>query len=201
MAKKETYRRKLKNKNANPKNMFHVPCFVLCEKRGQLMIEAIVAITVLVIGLVGVFTLLSQSFRYNRYVADDYTAIYLAAEGIEVVKNLLDANTLSRRPWGCGFADGSYELEYYTAYNSDPPDCNNPYAALQVNQSRKLNLRSSNGVYAYTGGSGWSPTGFTRTVIIKILLSGPTREIQVNSIARWKDGSVNLEDRFFDWYP
>ena len=164
---------------------------------GQIIIEAIAALSVLVIGFAGFFGLLSQSLRYNRYVTDDYTGTYLAAEGIEVVKNLLDADVITGLPWGCGFASGDYELIYSTQYNM-PVNCSQ--SVLTPYQSSTLLLDSASGLYTYSAGTA---TGFTRRVHINILV--PNQEIQVNSVVAWPQGSgeksVNLEDRFFDWYP
>jgi hypothetical protein len=180
---------------------------VIRDKSGQIIIEAIAALSVLVIGFAGFFGLLSQSLRYNRYVTDDYTGTYLAAEGIEVVKNLLDADVINGFTWGCGFASGDYELVYSTPYVNTNGNVTFPPASVSCfrsvvapYQSRNLLLDSASGLYTYSAGTA---TGFTRLVRINILI--PDQEIQVNSIVTWRQGSsdksVNLEDRFFDWYP
>ncbi len=186
-------------------------CLVPRGNRGQIMIEAIVALSALVVGFVGVFGLLSASLRYNRFVANDYTGTYLAAEGIEVVKNLLDSNVIAGRPWDCGFADGVYELKHDTQFkNADgtytfPPvdvDCSQP--VFTQDQSGNLYLDSVSHLYNYDASGIKTP--FKRAVTIAILAyddSGNPKEIQVNSHVSWRQGtgsrSINLEDRFFNW--
>ncbi|MBU4348665.1 hypothetical protein KJ671_04160 [Patescibacteria group bacterium] len=64
-------------------------------ERGQIMIEAIVALSIITIGIMGVFTLTSRSISLNRVTADRYVAVNLANEGIELVKNLIDRNIMT----------------------------------------------------------------------------------------------------------
>ncbi len=64
------------------------------KEKGQAMVEAMVALFVIVIALLGVFTLTTQSLGLNRVAADRYVAVNLANEGIELVKNLLDKNVM-----------------------------------------------------------------------------------------------------------
>ena len=62
----------------------------LKDDKGQMMVEAIIALSLINISLLGVFVLLSNSIGTNREVADKYVAINLASEGIEIVKNIVD---------------------------------------------------------------------------------------------------------------
>ncbi len=82
----------------------------LGSENGQSLIETVVALSVLVVGLLGIVVLLNNSLGLNRVTADNYTATYLAAEGIEVIKNLIDANIIARCPWNSGFTAGSFEV-------------------------------------------------------------------------------------------
>ncbi len=144
------------------------------------------AITIIVVGLLGIFSLLSQSLGLNRVVADRYVSSYLAAEGIEVVKNLIDNNIINNRAWNAGFNNGDFEL----AYNS---------VSLQPVEGKSLSFDKDNGRYGYGEGE---PTRFFRTIRIELLGGG--EEIKVNSVVRWisrgeADFEVDLEDRFFNW--
>ena len=60
--------------------------------RGQVLVETIVALGMVVIGLLGLLSLLSNSIGLTRVISDQYTGSYLAGEGIELVKNLADNN-------------------------------------------------------------------------------------------------------------
>ncbi len=159
------------------------------NKRGQLIIEATVSISIMVIGLLGIFVLVSKSLNMYHTAAQEYVATNLAAEGIEVVKNILDTNAVKGGvAWNAGFeGDGSY---YGIQYNSA--------ALVSGSSSNFLLYDSTTGLYSYDAGK---PTVYKRTVTIKNL-SG--NEIQVNSVVAYKistgaDFKVNLEDHFYNW--
>lgn len=162
---------------------------VICARResfaGQIIIESVVATSVLVVGFLGLFALLARSFYLSRIVQDNYAATYLAAEGIEVVKNIVDHNVVSGLPWNSGFANGDYEVEYGSA-------------SLAASANRTLSFDSSANVYRYAGNV---RTSFRRLMRINL---ASQNELRVNSIVSWNTGlfqsSVNLEDRFFNWY-
>ena len=155
------------------------------SRDGQLLVESLIATSLLIVGFLGIFSLLSRSISLNRVAADSYTATYLAAESIEVARNIVDANALQKKPWNSGFANGDYELEYNAV-------------SLTPDQDRFLQFDSGNNTYSY---SGTNQTNFKR--VIKIVLVS-ANEIQVNAIVSWTTlggGSyqVNLEDHFFNW--
>jgi hypothetical protein len=152
---------------------------------GQALVEAIIAIGVLLVGFMGVFTLLSQSLGLNRVVADNYTATYLAMEGIEIVKNLIDSNAIGARPWTSGLADGDYEVQFDST-------------SLSASQNRTLSFDPNQKLFGYNGSR---PTAFTRTVT---LAKVNANELRVTSNVAWTTrggGSfnVNLEDHFYNW--
>lgn len=152
--------------------------------RGQFLVEAIVAISVITVGLLGMLVLLSTSIGLQRVIVDSYTGSYLASEGVEVVKAITDENIIQGRPWNAGLASGMYEVEY-----------NSP--VLLANLNRQLTFL--NGVYSYNNFGAATP--FRR--VIEITLLSPD-EIQVNSRVTWTTragGSFNVdaEDRFFNW--
>lgn len=157
-------------------------------KKGQLLIESGIAISILVVGLLGILGLLSRSLSLNNVVSSQYIASNLAAEGIEVVKNLLDANVIQfKSAWNDGFSSGSFEVEYNTI--------NLP---LNTYQDRFLSFDPSTHTYNYGTGQ---LTPYKRD--IEIINNGD--EIQVNSIVSWQirggSYSINLEDHFFNWRP
>jgi type II secretory pathway pseudopilin PulG len=153
-------------------------------KKGQLLIESLVAISVLIIGFLGIFGLLSRSLSLNNVISSQYIASNLAAEGIEVVKNLIDANFIQNLPWNSGITDGSYGV----SFNS---------TSLNDLQDQFLNLTPNN-LYSYEAGQ---PTPYKRDIVIV----NKGDEIQVNSIVTWQirggSYSITLEDHFFNWRP
>lgn len=155
------------------------------SNRGMILVETMIAISVLVTGLLGIFSLMSRSLSLNRVIMDQEIAVNLAAEGIELVKNKLDGNILQRLPWNDGINPGEYEIDF-------------DKEMLLPNENRKIRYDSSLSEYVYDRGE---TTKFIR--IIKIEMAG-NDEIEVNSVVSWVTRgsgsfSINLEDRFFNW--
>lgn len=169
------------------------------KNEGQLMLEAMIAVTIAVMGILGFLTLLSNSVGLNRVVTDQYIGNYLAAEGVEVVKNMIDSNVQEGNPWNQGFlppAGPCFEVDYKTFAREGP-------RSVPCNASEPLKLDGASGVYSY--GSGVN-TPFSR--IVSVTPGDPpndSSELIVNSKVVWqaRGGSFSaiVEDHFFDWRP
>lgn len=162
--------------------------YVLDSSAGQALIEVLVAISVLTVGFLGIVTLLSRALSLSRVVSDSYTATYLAAEGIEITKNIVDAQFLGpRRGWNSAVSPGDFEAEYDSL-------------TLNAYAGRKLLLDPQTKIYSYKNGV---LTPFIRKITIAFVGSGQ-QEIIVNSEVDWPTrggggSSVNLEDHFYNW--
>lgn len=171
------------------------------NNEGQIMIESIIAITVGVIALTGILNLLTNSLGINRDVGQRFTANYLAMEGIEITKSLIDSNYANGDPWNDGLSDGSYEFEY---------DTTEPTTSRISDAERSNNVfyfNSSNGIYSYDS-TGNTETRFRRTIFIDNINrdgEGGADEMKVKSIVEWPEGDsdreIIIEDHFFDWRP
>lgn len=156
------------------------------NKKGYVLIEAIIAITIAVVGLLGIFSLLSRSLSLNRVVADRFVASYLAAEGIEIVKNLVDNNILAGRPWNEALASGAYEADYTDT-------------GLAPDSERFIRFNADTGAYGY---GELTPTLMKRTITIGTSSDG--EELTVGSRVNWttRGGGkfdINLEEHLFHW--
>jgi len=156
------------------------------KNKGYVLIEAMVAITIAVVGLLGIFSLLSRSLSLNRVVADRFVASYLAAEGIEIVKNLIDNNILAGKPWNAGLSSGTYEADY----------ADTDLAAVS---DRFIYINNETGAYGYAE---LVPTPFKRTIAITNSADG--EHITVGSRVAWvtRGGGkfdIYLEDHLFHW--
>lgn len=162
------------------------------KNEGYLLIEAMVAMGVLTTSVLGIFALMSQSIKFTRVIDDQYVGTYLAAEGIEITKNLLDANAppLSAGPWNpAPFSSaGCYEIDINT---SALPGDGCPGTALGFDGS----------LYSYGAGAA---SGFSRAVRITPIVDGGGVQdgVQVVSTVKWAGGgsSVALEDKFYNWH-
>jgi len=177
------------------------------NRSGQSLVEAIIALGILTTGLLGMLTLLTQSYYLNRVASADTQATYLASEGVEIAKNLIDHDVYcwldsaktcpapyTSPGWGTTCfgligINGSqdYELDYSTT------GCPTIFA------NRKLSFNTGTHLYSYAGGG--QATSFVR----KIRVSRPSAdEIEVQSIVTWNVGlitqqSIDLDDHFYNW--
>lgn len=160
------------------------------KRRGSLMVESIVALSVAVVGLLGVFGLLTQSLAVSKDVGEKFVAVYLASEGIELVKSLIDKNYTDGLAWNDGLATGNYEV----SFNS---------LTLAPVSGAPLSFSPESGIYDYAG---TESTSFVRLIIISEIDrtgDGRTDEIKVVSRLTWPSRGltqeIELEDHFFDW--
>jgi hypothetical protein len=168
---------------------------IIKNKDGQLLIEAIVAISVMMVGMLAVFGVLSESLSLNRVAADQYIGANLASEGIEIVKNMVD----SEYSLGFGFGlspalvymDGKKCAIDINTTLSNPPDssgCTSDPPALKFDKVNGYSLGADN------------QTKFQRYVEIKS--SGNT--IEVKSTVEWKrkggaTSKITAIDTLYNW--
>jgi hypothetical protein len=158
---------------------------------GQIFIESIVAISLAIVGLLGILILTTRSMAYNTDAGQRFVATYLAAEGIEIVKNLIDENYSKGLPWCQGISNGSWQAD------------NEDSALTSFSNSSHLKI-DADGRYSYDPGG--TDTPFTREIVITLIThqgDDSTNEVKVNSIVRWQGrgvpNQVDIEDHFYDW--
>ena len=161
--------------------------------KGVVLVEVIVAISIVLTGIVATYTLATRAIGLNRVVAERHIATYLAAEGIEMVKNFIDSNVLAGQPWNRGLSDGRYELDYSSA--------NNMFSLVLTGAIvRPLNYDPATGHYLFSGS--FPATRFRRLITLANLGGG--NELRVESRVDWETRggatfAVDLENHFFNW--
>lgn len=154
------------------------------------MVESIIAVSLIVIGLLGVLGLIIKSTRTNKDVYNRLAASYLAAEGIEVIKNIIDTDVATPLvQWNKTIGTGSYQVQY----DSTKDSITKLYGA---NSTAPLMLDEGTGLFSYGGGE---ETLFKRTIHTE----DTGVSINVRSIVEWEiDGKkqvINFEDVFWQW--
>ena len=156
------------------------------SQRGIALIEAVIAISIATVGLLALFTLLTRSLGLQRVVAERYIGANLAAEGVELIHNLVSTNFLRGVAWNAGIPSsrGEYEMDYNDG-------------ALVPRSDRPLKYDGT--FYSYDAGA---ETPFYRVITVEPVGS-PIEEIAVRSIVRWNTrgiaSSVDVESHIFNW--
>lgn len=147
------------------------------KNSGQILVETVVALSMVVVGLLGLMSLLSNSIGLSRVISNQYTGSYLAGEGIELVKDIFDNNVYKGAP-----------------PNQDLYNCGGGCDIQWTGEKIEINPGTSN----------LTPEGlatvFQRQVSFK---ADGTDRYKVNSTVTWRsrgsDYQVVVEDYIYDW--
>jgi len=156
------------------------------NKAGFTIIELMATVFILLIGITGTMILISQIFLGTRVASSKLMAVYLAQEGVEIVRNIRDANWIERVSWDDGLGEGEFEADYDDFSLSPWQD-----------EGRYLNIDS--GIYNYDSGS---QSRFKRRITLEKNVEG-NNEIQISSEVIWREGEKDFEvivsERLYDW--
>jgi hypothetical protein len=183
------------------------------SRRGQTLVEALVALSILTMGTIGIITLLTKSFQLNRTVANDTQATYLAAEGIELTKNMIDHDVYA----GFALGPGDYlfgncfknqpRLVYLNGLDYTTQDCTGVSFSPPPPGGDQLYFDPATHLYSFEAGGG-TLSNFTRDVTAQEKFdasTGQPADIDVRSTVTWSDGAlsntITLEDYFYNWHP
>ncbi len=174
-------------KISKSKNKYQIlptfPSSSLSRSRGFTLIETLVAITVLLLAIVGPLQIAAQALFSAFYSREQITAYYLAAESIEYIKNSRDvmflndvfnedASPAENSDWLLGLAECVVQADTVgCAVNSKEPFMSgsslNPSAIVACETGSgcpPLRFDSTSGIWDYD--SSHAPSKFRRTVVI-----------------------------------
>ena len=132
----------------------------LNDKRGFTLIEVTVAMFLVTVGVLGVFTVIQRTISFISISSSKLVASYLAQEGIETIRNIRDSNWLEDVAWdnGLTICSSGCEADYKTNTLQEETPLR-PYGAGVY-----LNI-DSDGFYSYSSGT---ITSLKRKIIIHI---------------------------------
>lgn len=86
------------------------------SKKGFTLLETLVAISILLIAVVGPMSIIGRSLPQSAYARDHAIAVNLAQEGIEAVRQKRDSNMLDKwnsgpSSWDSGLGNGTYVID------------------------------------------------------------------------------------------
>ena len=147
------------------------------------LIESVVAIFMLTVGTVGAFSLIQKTLAFTSINSSRLAAAYLGQEGIELVRNIRDANYLAKIAWdnGLNSCAGGCEIDY-----NDP---------VLVPYSGRL-LKIDGGFYNYDSGT---DTFFKREITITPQAGALNISVEVNWTERARTHHVIVQTELYDW--
>lgn len=155
---------------------------------GFTLVEALVAIAILITAVVGPISLIGDATHKLYYSRDRLIALNLAQEGIEVVRQKRDSNMLSAGIWDVGIGAGNYTI---SATSSAPIGSTTETTPQPV-------YMDSYGFYTQNGGTA---TQFKR--IVNTTGGGATPELKASSTVTWatggQSGTVTVSEYLFKW--
>jgi len=157
------------------------------------MVELMVTATLIMVGLIGIFSLLIHSTSMNKEVVHRFEATYLAAEGVEIMKHVIDTDVAIPEPIFFNSTldhNQNYEVQYDT-------DKDLGLTEIFGSSTTPLWLNEATGLYGYNAAGKETP--YKRTVIVE---SGGS-DMTIKSEVEWTIGGernvVNLEETFQNW--
>ena len=164
------------------------------NNKGFSIVEAVVAIYIITMGLIGVLTLVIKNIQVKYINTNMLVASQLAQEGLELVRNIRDTNWLDENDW------------YDSIYNQDPATgdyLNYTYTITfksVIDDSVNIidNARMTMDGNFYSHGLG-APSSFYRLITV----SDGGEFLVVESQVRWQTSKGNhdyiAETYLYDW--
>ena len=172
------------------------------DKKGFTLVEALVAITILTVGILSGLILTSRSLYSVSIIQDRLRAAMLAQEGIELVREIRDTNFVSRIEgedvaWDSGLGSGKYIIESH-AGDSDSINLIPLTDSDAADELPKLKFNDSTHLYSYSSGQ---ESPFFRMIIIEKINDS---ELKIQSIVKWRSKNVQfeiiVEDHLYNWF-
>lgn len=145
------------------------------NEAGFTLVESLVAISILMIAVIGPMFVVSQALKTSYFSRDQITSFYLAQEAIEYVRNVRDRNSLTQvdpADWLDGIVDGQLTNPPIAAeldgsgmvkYTLTRGGAGYQLTPCPSNVCPKISLNKDTGVYGDS--SVTSPSMYTREIV------------------------------------
>ncbi|MDD5152735.1 MAG: type II secretion system protein [Candidatus Pacebacteria bacterium] len=167
------------------------------QSKGFTLLETLIAISILLVAVIGPMTLLGGALNKIYYARDEMIAVNLAQEGIESVRQIRDTNMLVRgsesptptTPWDRNLASGDYIVDIGNLISC--PSCGAGGDPVVFDSPRGL----------YRQGTSGLSTSFSR----KVNISGSGDERTITATVTWNTGStpgsIVISNSLLKWVP
>jgi len=153
-------------------------------KKGFTIIELMAVILIISIGVLGSYSVVRDIFASTNLISTSLPAVYLAQEGVEIVRNIRDSNWVADNNWDDGLSLGSWQADYddqsLSAYNG---------SKLKLNNHRYNYAIGSDSLYdrKITIGNGPDSNSLNISVTVNWSILGTSHNVIVQeNIYEWK---------------
>jgi type II secretory pathway pseudopilin PulG len=166
---------------------------------GFTMIETLVAVTILLVSIVGPITLAQQSLSSSSFAKDQVTAFYLAQESMEYVRNVRDTNSFQGSGWLDNLTDDGNECDNGCKIDGRLNFDN--FDAIQSCSDDSCRVMVKNGIYGHETGGDWENSIFSRKITIeeKILDQEAIVTVEINWKQHTSEKEVKIKENLFKW--
>lgn len=157
---------------------------------GFTLIETLVAITILLLAVVGTTTAVQTGISSFIFSKNQIIAFYLAQEGFEQIRNIRDENGLNHRNWLTGISANSSDPCYFgSACIVDPVNSNvATRCSSGPGNCPALRQNATTGFFGYD--ASWPATIFRREILLTQINS---TEISILVTVNWSKGLVSRQ--------
>lgn len=154
---------------------------------GFTLVEALVALFVLSIALVGATSVIVSQIGISRLIKESFIANGLAQEGIEVVRNMRDSEWFATDSFGNALPTGTWRVQWNST-SLIPESGDNPPLT-----------KNAAGFYGYDTGSDVTATIFRRLITINQAGDEIKATVTVTWDSRGTGRSLSAEEHLFNW--
>lgn len=173
------------------------------NNRAFTIIETLIAIAVILTGAVAPISLLQRGINSATYAREKVTALFLAEDALEYIKNVRDSDVISTHG---NTVVGTNEFlgtvvprcinrpcRVDTTIDSTPSNATTPTVVACTGTCPALNYSSSLYAYAHQSGAGWAGSIYTRTMTVTQFSS---QDYRVRVVVTWKGNTVSMQRNF-----
>lgn len=182
------------------------------RQSGFTIVESLIAITILLIAVVAPMSIISTNLNQVFLSRDQLTAIYLAEEAIEIIRQRRDSNMIAKDVWDAGLGSSDCfgagircivgpddfnvpTVEKCTGSGIDCGNLNSPDKTLEL-------YLNSDSIYTHDPTSA-TKTNFTR--VVNVVDLGNDNELKFTATVSWNTGSImktiSITENLRKWVP